>query len=219
MVAICIGNRMKSTLVLVRHGETEWNVAGRIQGHGDSPLTLLGIRQAEALSQRLREEQFDFIVSSDLGRARHTAELLVPDRNANIRWEKGLRERAFGEAEGSTYAQIAGKHPEMFSREKETDPHYAPTGGESRQAHLDRVRAMLISLAAQHEGSRILVVTHGGVLSCVYRWLHGIPAAAPHPIDIPNVGYNRIAVQAGDWAVEVWGDVSHLAGVSVTVAD
>ncbi len=210
---------MKTTLVLVRHGQTEWNVVGRIQGHGDSPLTALGVCQAEAMSQRLRDEQFDAIVSSDLGRARRTAELLMPGCIANIRLEPGLRERAFGDAEGSTYAQIAGKHPEMFSREKETDPHYAPAGGESRQQHLDRVRATLVSLAEQEAGSRILVVTHGGVLSCVYRWLHDIPTAAPHPIDIPNVAYNRIGLQANKWAVEVWGDVQHLVGVDVTVAE
>jgi 2,3-bisphosphoglycerate-dependent phosphoglycerate mutase len=210
---------MRTSLILVRHGQTEWNVAGRIQGHGDSALTPLGILQAHAMAERLADERFDAIVSSDLGRARHTAQLLVPDRIANIRLHPGLRERAFGEAEGSTYAQIAGEHPEMFSRDKETDPHYAPAGGESRQQHLDRVRTTLTELAQDHQGSRVLVVTHGGVLSCVYRWLHGISAAAPHPIDIPNVGYNRIVEQEGAWSVDVWGDVAHLAGLGVTVAE
>lgn len=206
-------------LVVVRHGQTEWNVAGRIQGHGDSPLTELGIRQARAMAVRLAQESFDAVLSSDLGRARRTAELLVPDHIANIRWHPGLRERAFGIAEGSTYTQIANEHPQMFSREQETDPHYAPPGGESRQRHLDRVRQVFQDIAAEYAGQSVLVVTHGGVLSCVYRWLHGIPAAAPHPIDIPNVGYNRLAAAAGDWSVEVWGDVSHLAGLGVTVAE
>ncbi|MDX2218527.1 MAG: histidine phosphatase family protein [Burkholderiales bacterium] len=206
-------------LVVVRHGQTEWNVAGRIQGHGDSLLTALGIRQAEAMARRLAGESFDAILSSDLGRARHTAELLVPNRTANIRWHPGLRERAFGIAEGSTYTQIANEHPQMFSREQETDPDYAPPGGESRQQHLDRVRGVFHDIAAEHAGRTVLVVTHGGVLSCVYRWLHGIPAAAPHPIDIPNVGYNRLASVGGNWSVEVWGDVSHLAGLGVTIAE
>jgi 2,3-bisphosphoglycerate-dependent phosphoglycerate mutase len=213
------GIRMRTTFVVVRHGETEWNVAGRIQGQGDSPLTVLGIRQAQAMAARLAGEHFDAILSSDLGRTRHTAELLAPHRIANIRWHPGLRERSFGEAEGSSYAQIADRHPEMFSREKETDPHYAPAGGESRQQHLDRVRETLLSIADAHAGQRVLVVTHGGVLSCLYRWLHGISAAAPHPIDIPNVGYNRIAAEADDWQIEVWGDVSHLNGLGVTVAE
>lgn len=210
---------MKTELVVVRHGQTEWNVAGRIQGHRDSPLTALGIRQARVMAQRLAGEYFDTILSSDLGRARHTAELLVPDRIANIRWNAGLRERAFGTAEGSTYAQIADCHPQMFSREKETDPHYAPEGGESRQQHLDRVQRAFQALAANHAGQRILVVTHGGVLSCIYRWLHGIPAAAPHPIEIPNVGYNRLSANGENWSIEVWGDVSHLSSLGVTVAE
>lgn len=210
---------MKTGMVVVRHGQTEWNVAGRIQGHSDSPLTALGIRQAEALAARLVGEHFDHIFASDLGRARHTAELLVPNHIANIHWVPGLRERAFGVAEGSSYGQIAGQHPQMFSREKETDPDYAPEGGESRQQHLDRVRRTIREIASAHPGHRMLLVTHGGVLSCIYRWLHGVPAAAPHPIDIPNVGYNSIVEQGGDWSVEVWGDVSHLAGLDVTIAE
>lgn len=205
--------------MVIRHGQTEWNVAGRIQGHGDSPLTALGVHQARAMAGRLASESFDAILFSDLGRARRTAELLVPHGVANIRFHEGLRERAFGIAEGGSYAQIAGQHPEMFSRERETDPHYAPDGGESRQQHLDRVRATFLGIADAHAGRRVLVVTHGGVLSCLYRWLHGIPAAAPHPIDIPNVGYNRLVTEAGDWRVEVWGDVAHLDGLDVTVTD
>lgn len=210
---------MTARLVVVRHGQTEWNVAGRIQGHGDSPLTELGIRQAKAMAVRLAAEGFDAILSSDLGRARHTATLLMPERAANIRWHPGLRERSFGVAEGSTYAQIADGHPEMFSREKETDPDYAPEGGESRRQHLERVQQAFMDIAAAHRGQRVLVVTHGGVLSCIYRWLHGIPAAAPHPIDIPNVGYNRLSTDGDTWSIEVWGDVSHLAGLGVTVAE
>lgn len=219
VVALCIELRMNTTLILVRHGQTEWNVAGRIQGHGDSPLTALGERQALALAPRLAREPIDHIYSSDLGRASHTARLLMPHRHANIRCHRGLRERAFGVAEGNTYAQIADEHPAMFSREQETDPHYAPAGGESRQQHLDRVRATLEALARDHAGSRLLLVTHGGVLSCVYRWLHGIPAAAPHPIDIPNVGYNRIVHDGTVWRVEVWGDTDHLDRLSVTLQE
>lgn len=210
---------MNTSLILVRHGQTEWNVAGRIQGHRDSPLTALGERQASALAPRLTGEAIDHVISSDLGRARRTAELLVPHRVANIRWHPGLRERAFGVAEGNTYAQIADEHPAMFSREQETDPHYAPEGGESRQQHLDRVRTTLEALAREHAGARLLIVTHGGVLSCVYRWLHGIPAAAPHPIDIPNVGYNRIAFDGASWKVEVWGDTTHLDSLAVTLGE
>lgn len=210
---------MNTSLILVRHGQTEWNVAGRIQGHRDSPLTALGERQALALAPRLAGESIDAVYASDLGRARRTAELLVPHRLANIRWHTGLRERAFGVAEGNTYAQIADEHPAMFSREQETDPHYAPEGGESRQQHLDRVRTTLESLAQAHAGGSLLIVTHGGVLSCVYRWLHGIPAAAPHPIDIPNVGYNRILFDGESWKVEVWGDTAHLDALAVTLGE
>lgn len=214
-----MGTNNPTELVLVRHGQTEWNVAGRIQGHGDSPLTALGVRQAEAMAQRLAGEHIDHIVSSDLGRALHTAAILATPLGLAIERHAGLRERGFGVAEGSSYAQISDEHPQMFSREKETDPHYAPEGGESRQQHLDRVRDTLRAISNIRSGQRVLVVAHGGVLSCVYRWLHGIPAAAPHPIDIPNAGYNLLRVDGEVWSSPVWGDVSHLDALEVTVRD
>jgi len=72
------------------------------------------------------------------------------------------------------------------------------------------VRESIHAIAAQHAGQRILLVTHGGVLGAIYRWLNNLSIASPHKIDIPNVGYNRISMVGDEWRVEVWGDVSHL---------
>ena len=205
---------MKTEIVLIRHGETEWNRQGRIQGHSDSPLTPEGIAQAQAMAMRLKRDPACAIIASDLGRARQTASIIAWQRNGRVEVDERLRERKFGVAEGQNYARADNAHPEMFSRERETSPSYAPPGGESRQEHFDRVQRVMILLADRYAGRRIIVVTHGGVLSCVYRWLRGIPVAAPHPIEIPNVAFNLIEHADATWNVKVWGDVAHLEPVS-----
>ncbi len=199
-----------TTLVLIRHGETEWNRQARIQGHTDSALTVDGVAQAEAGAARLRIEKFDAMVASDLGRTRHTAEILNRPLQLPLRFDVGLRERCFGVGEGRVYAELDAEYPELFSRVRETDPHYAIPGAETRAEFHQRTTTALQAIADDHRGQRVLVVTHGGVLGAVYRWLNGLPIASPHLIDIPNLGYNRILVSGNDWKIDTWGDISHL---------
>ena len=201
---------MSTTIVLIRHGETEWNRQARIQGHTDSTLTPEGIAQAVAGALRLRAEKFDHLVASDLGRARHTAEILNVSMRLPIAFDTDLRERRFGIGEGRSYVELDAEYPELFSRLRETDPHYAIPGAESRAQFHQRTTRALKGIAEQYRDKRVLVVTHGGVLGAVYRWLNQLPVASPHLIEIPNLGYNRISVSAGTWQIEVWGDISHL---------
>lgn len=205
---------MTTTLVLIRHGETEWNRQGRIQGHLDSPLTPEGVAQARACSIRLREEHFDQVVASDLPRVRHTAELLIEGRGFPIRLDAALRERSYGIGEGLTYAEMDAQHPEFFSRIRTTDPDYAVEGSESRREFHQRITNALRGIAGDHAGQRVLVVTHGGVLGVVYRWLNGLHISSPHKVEIPNVAYNRVSVHpqeiGEDWKLEVWADTAHL---------
>ncbi len=202
---------MKTSFILVRHGETEWNRAGRIQGHADSPLTREGVLQAEAMGRRLARESIDAVIASDLGRAHHTAAILCQHVPLAINAEPRLRERAFGVGEGLTYAEIDERFPEMFSRVRQTDPDFAAPGGESRRQFHERIVEGLIDLSQQHIGRRILLVTHGGVLAAIYRWLNNLPISSPHTIEIPNVGYNELSYVQGQWQIDVWADVSHLA--------
>ena len=203
-----------TTLILVRHGETEWNRAGRIQGHSDSTLTAEGLEQADAMGARLRAslmtEAIDHVVSSDLLRAKRTAQLIATHTGHCVVFDARLRERAFGIAEGKTYAEIDRDHPQMFSRTRETDPDYTATDGESRNQFHQRIVGTLQSITAEHAGKRILVVSHGGVLAAVYRWLNKLPVSSPHKIDITNDAYNRVNAAGSIWKIEVWGDTSHL---------
>lgn len=199
-------------VIVIRHGETEWNVARRIQGQGDSRLTAEGIEQAEALARRLSREKFDVLISSDLGRAmqtaRHIAELspheVVPDAR--------FRERNFGAGEGLTYDEIDQRFPNAFSRVGEVDPDYAIPGGESRRQFHERVAKAFESVVREHAGKTVVVVAHGGVLATFYRYIHDIGLEAPHAIPIANASYNALRHDGGAFAVEAWADTDHLTG-------
>ena len=205
--------------IVVRHGETHWNVASRIQGHGDSELTANGIAQAEAIAQRLAAEPFDAIISSDLGRALATAGRIAERCGRTIATDARLRERHFGVGEGRTYDEVERDYPNVFGRSRETDPDFAIPGGESRRAFHDRVTAAFEALAHAHAGRRIAVVTHGGVLATLYRFVHGIPVAMPHKVPITNATYNALAVRDGLWTVESWDDGAHLAATEPFAED
>jgi len=198
--------------IVVRHGETEWNVAKRIQGARDSALTANGRAQAEAIGQRLARERFDALISSNLGRAVQTAERVSAHSGLPIRTDARLQERNFGAGEGMTYEEIDRAYPDVFSRERETDPDIVIPGGESRRQFHDRVHAAFEALAREHDGKRVAVITHGGVLSTLYRVVHGIPVAHAHRITISNASYNAVAFDADAWTLEAWDDTAHLPG-------
>ena len=201
---------MSTRLVVVRHGETEWNVASRIQGHADSPLTPAGLAQAQAIAARLSGERFDRLLSSDLGRAWRTAQAIAARTGHAIHPEPRLRERNYGLAEGLTYGEIGVHYPEIFSRVRDTDPDYVVPGGESRRQMYERVRDAFEFLARAHDGERLAVVCHGGVLAMLYRHVQGIPVGAAQPIPIPNASYNALVFDGGQWSVEAWADPAHL---------
>ena len=199
--------------IVVRHGETEWNVEARVQGQRDSPLTATGLAQAEAIAGRLASEHFDALVSSDLGRALQTAERIAARCGLAVHTDARLRERHFGVGEGHTYEELEHQWPGVFSRVREIDPDAAPPGGESRRQFHERVRGAFLALAREHDGQRLAVVSHGGVLAALYRIVHDIPVATPHRIAIANASYNAVAFQADAWAIEAWDDTAHLPDV------
>ena len=202
---------MSTRIVVVRHGETQWNLAARIQGHKDSPLTATGEAQARAIAARLAAEKFDRLVSSDLGRARRTAEAIAACTGNRIVADARFRERNYGVAEGLTYAEIEVRYPEVFARVRDADPDFVVPGGESRRQLFERVRDAFESLARGAPGASLAVVCHGGVLAALYRHVNAIALAAQHAIPIPNASFNALVFDDGRWHVEAWGDTAHLA--------
>ena len=197
---------------MVRHGETQWNVEARVQGQGNSPLTAAGLAQAEAIAERLAAEHFDVLVASDLGRAMQTAQAIARRCGRGILPDPRLRERDFGAGEGMSYEEIDRAWPDVFTRQRETDPDAAIPGGETRRQFHHRVQDAFAALAREHEGKRVAVVAHGGVLAALYRLIHDIPVGKPHAIAISNASYNAVAFEADAWAIEAWDEVDHLPG-------
>jgi len=203
---------MTTRLIVVRHGQTHWNVEARIQGQGDSDLTEEGIAQAEAIAARLAGEPIDVVIASDLGRALETARRIVKRTGHAIATDERLRERNFGHGEGMTYDEVDRAYPWAFARVRDVDPDFVIPGGESRRQFHERVRQAFDAIAAEHAGKTVLVVTHGGVLATFYRHIHAIDLGVAHPIAIVNASYNVLRHDASGWSIETWSDSAHLEG-------
>lgn len=200
------------TLCLVRHGETPWNTESRLQGHIDIPLNETGIAQARAARASLAGVRFGAAYSSDLERARRTAEEIVADPTAIVLTPQ-LRERHYGAFQGLTYAEAESRHPEAYQRFKRRDPDFAfPEGGESLRAFAARIAGMLNEIAARHAGEHVLVVTHGGVLDIAHRIAAGKPLEAARDFTIPNASLNWIGHDGRGWQLISWGDTRHTGG-------
>ena len=133
-------------LILVRHGETDWNAQGRLQGHTDRPLSDYGREQARRLAEELAGEQLDAVYASDLARARETAEIVGERLALPVVLDPDLREKDWGNWEGLTSTERLG----------------IELVGESTEEHTKRMLAALGRIAAKHPDGRVLVVTHGG---------------------------------------------------------
>lgn len=202
---------MKTNLIVVRHGETEWNRAQRQQGHLDSPLTDLGIRQAEAMAEGLREHPVDHCYCSDLGRAAETAEIITKALGRQFIVDRRLRERHLGILQGITRKEFAEKHPADFRRLHEYDPDFRIPEGESIRERYARNISGLEEIAEKHHGASVLIVAHGGLLmSCIHKALD-IPLCAPRSYSLYNGAINAFGIAEGKkWTMELWGDIGHL---------
>ena len=133
----------ETEVILIRHGETEWNVQQRFQGHLDSSLTETGLRQTEALGERFRDEKLDLVYSSDLMRTRKTAEALVSGNGHEICFDQRLREKNFGIFEGLTVEEIQARYPDDFKAFRNGGSQYRIEQGESSLNLLERAREFL----------------------------------------------------------------------------
>lgn len=199
-------------LLLIRHGETDYNRQLRFQGQIDIPLNATGLAQARRLGQRLAGEPLDAVVSSDLQRARATAEPLLQQRGAAARLDPLWREQAFGVLEGLEVPSVRFSHPELWAAWSRHDADHAPPGGESNRSFHARVMQALRALADAQPGARIAVFTHGGVLDMLWREVHGLPLAGPRECAIPNTGINRLRWDGERLEIVQWADAAHLEG-------
>jgi broad specificity phosphatase PhoE len=160
-----------TTILLARHGETDWNRAGRFQGHADPPLNETGRAQAGELARALQAEELAAVYSSPLRRALETAEIVAGSHGVEAIPVAGLREVDVGSWSGLTRAEVEERFPEQFSRWLAYGQGW--DDGETFEEMGRRAVAALLELAVAHEGERVLAVTHGGPIRAAFAFADG----------------------------------------------
>lgn len=148
-------------LWLVRHGQTDWNLARRFQGQSDIPLNATGIKQAQELAKHLAQVDFDAVYSSDLQRAALTARILAERQGAGVHYDRRLREICHGKWEGLTMDEVRSRFPDTEQAQQEDCLNAHAPGGESILQVSQRMASLAHDLAQKPAGGRYLVVTHG----------------------------------------------------------
>lgn len=198
-------------VVFIRHGQTEWNVSGRYQGQSDVALSKEGIGQAEKLAEHFPVAAVDAIYSSDLERARVTAEKVAKKLGLRVQAEPAFRELNFGDWEGLTYEQIADTWAEaMENFFRHPDILQIPRGESFPEVH-QRAMKRLRELLGQHEGQTIVIVAHGAVLRTMLADALHMPLRYLWSIRQFNTAVNIVCYDAeGDPVVELLNSTAHL---------
>lgn len=161
---------MRTTIYLVRHGQTKWSLLERAQGHRRVPLNKTGRKQAKSVAKRFKNKRIDVIYSSPLLRTKQTAQIIAQGRP--VIFEKDLRECYHAKLEGLTYRQIRKKFPSLVDPKKRID--WRPPGkGETIRELQKRSVNIFKKLLQNNRGKQIMIVTHGGVARSMIHWLHG----------------------------------------------
>jgi broad specificity phosphatase PhoE len=204
---------------IVRHGESVWNSAGRIQGQQDPDLSPRGVEQSESAASKLSNLGLQAVHSSDLLRARRTAEIIalgcgLSGRHAT---SPALREACLGEWEGKTVAELESEYPELLARWMTDSAGNRPPGGESLEALQDRVVSYVVSTVTASLGSAIVVVTHGGPIKAVVTHVLGAGVAAFPGMRTDNCGITTVRYDAARsrFVLVGFNDTSHLGARDV----
>lgn len=199
-------------VVAVRHGETVWNAEMRMQGQLDTALSARGRWQAAQVAQALEGEGIEAIFASDLARAFDTASAIADRLGLPIVVDTGLRERSFGIFQGFTYAEIDARWPAEALRWRRHDPDFGPPEGETLRDFYARAVATSGRIAAGQPGRTIALVTHGGVLDCLYRAASRIELGAARSWELGNASVNRLLYTPRGFSLVGWSDTAHLEG-------
>lgn len=190
---------MSNTLTsfyLIRHGETEWNVAKRVQGNSDSPLTENGLLQARDLAKELKKIKFDLAFSSDLLRAKRTAEIITLEHELAVATTDTLRERNFGKFEGKSNTALKTLFELLDKMEENLRFSYSEGDMESDEEVVTRLITFLRETAIANPGKNILTVSHGGVLRMLLIHTgYGTYKSIKH---IANTAYIKLETDGSD---------------------
>jgi phosphoserine phosphatase len=186
-----------TTLLLARHGQSDWNAERRWQGHADRPLSERGRSQADALAQRLAEVDLDAIYSSDLRRTRDTAAVVAETKGLEVLELPDLREVDVGSWSGLTRAEARERFPEAYARWLDGGPGW--TNGETYEDMTARVLRGVWQIAGSHPSGRVLVVSHGGPIRAIHASALGMDVHAyrrMRPVE-PNARLSAVCIEDG----------------------
>ena len=204
-------------VLLIRHGQSEGNAAGRFGGHTATPLSARGRKQAEATAEALVTEKITAIYSSDLSRAVETAMPLARLTNLDVEQASAFRERGVGVMEGLTFEEAAAAHPEQYAALIRRDFDHVLLGGESYRQMLERAVRQLDSAIEQHKGGSICIFSHTGTICILALHLMGAldaPELRPVWIATANCGITRFELRTDGFVrVLALNDTRHLAGL------
>lgn len=194
---------MASQVLLIRHGETDWNATGRWQGNAPVPLNATGRQQAQALARYLaaQPQTIDALYSSPLRRALQSAEIIADALGLPIRLEDRLREVDLGDWQGLRRTEAQAWDPERFAAYEADWYHVPAPNGESRRDLQQRARAAFDDLSARHRGQTIALVSHGGTLGMLLESLLG-------KIERPTLSNTSITVLAQQAPGQPWALVA-----------
>ena len=200
--------------LIVRHGETEWNVGGRIQGHTDVPLSKAGERQSQRLARRLSPFPIDAAYSSDLQRCVGTAQEILKERPVPLHATSQLREYNQGVFEGLTVEETRQRYPEQFTASLVKDLDFAPPGGESPRQSNARIASFLAGVRPRHADDNLLIVGHGGTLRAVFVALLELPLEANWRFFMSNCSLSIVDIYPDNAVLRLYNDTSHLDGLA-----
>jgi alpha-ribazole phosphatase len=197
-------------ILLVRHGESEYNSARRFAGHVDIDLTETGCRQVERLRDRLSQEKIDAVYHSDLLRARRTAEIALQGRGIPMTICPELREISYGEVEGLSFAEIKSRFPELAKQLSTSELELAFPGGETFTQFVDRVVTFKDRLARHGQSETVLVVAHGGPLRALLCSMLCISQSSWWQLSVDNASLSIIQTYVRGSVLTLLNETYHL---------
>ncbi len=210
------GRNRLTRILLVRHGETEWNAAGRVQGGTDTPLSDIGRAQAGRLAARLARTPLAAVYASDLSRARETAETLAVPHGLPVVTDARLRERGYGAWEGLALTEIAARYPDEWDQYHGRRLLDAPVpGGETWDQVIARFLPALRQIVRDHPGpdETVLLVGHGGSLRAAILDALDAPLPVLTRLRLDNASLSRLDYGGSDSGRVVFlNDTAHLEG-------
>ncbi len=196
-------------LFLTRHGQTDWNIAGRYQGQSDTPLNETGLRQAEQIAKRLSSETIHAIYSSDLSRAANTAQSIADFHSLEIKKDSRWRELSFGDWEGLTYQEMSAHSPDLFEAWMKDPLMISTPNGETLARLAERVKAAFDEIKEEHADQTVLVVAHSGSLQSLLAVTLGVDLNRYWQFRISQASLSEMNVYEDSVVLNLLNDVSH----------